>query len=184
AEQYASIIQSNHKTTICSPEDFLNLIPKLIEVYDEPFADNSALPSLLLNAVAKKHVTVALSGDGGDESFIGYHQFDSLIKHEWIMNIPFKLRKFLSAPFFLNLTGLNTHRVRNALNTNTKNDFIENIFSRKGFILKEKNQEWMKHYQGYKKWSNIFLQKAADLWIKLWLENDSNVKVDRASMAY
>ena len=42
----------------------------------------------------------------------------------------------------------------------------------------------MKYYQGYKKWSNIFLQKAADLNIKLWLENDSNVKVDRASMAY
>ena len=43
---------------------------------------------------------------------------------------------------------------------------------------------WMRHYQGYKKWSNYILQKAADLNIKLWLENDSNVKVDRASMAY
>ncbi|WP_246288490.1 hypothetical protein [Winogradskyella costae] len=42
----------------------------------------------------------------------------------------------------------------------------------------------MKHYQGYKKWSNIFLQKAADLNIKLWLENDSNVKVDRFSIGY
>ena len=42
----------------------------------------------------------------------------------------------------------------------------------------------MKHYQGYKKWSDILLQKAADLQIKLWLENNSNVKVDRASMAY
>ena len=42
----------------------------------------------------------------------------------------------------------------------------------------------MKHYQDYKTWSSNFLQKAADLNIKLWLENDSNVKVDRASMAY
>jgi len=64
------------------------------------------------------------------------------------------------------------------------NDFIENIFSRKGFLLNEKRQGWMKHYQGYKKWSKDFLQKAADLNIKLWLENDSNVKTDRASMAY
>lgn len=184
AEQYANIIKSNHKTTICSPEDFLDLIPKLVKVYDEPFADSSALPSLLLNSVTKKNVTVALSGDGGDESFIGYHHFDSLVRNEWIMNIPYRIRKFLSAPFFLKLINQNSHRVKNALNTNTKNDFIENIFSRKGFILKEKKQEWMKHYQGYKKWSNIFLQKAADLNIKLWLENDSNVKVDRASMAY
>lgn len=184
AEQYAKIIGSNHKTTICSSDDILNLIPKLVEVYDEPFADSSALPSLLLNAVTKEHVTVALSGDGGDESFLGYHHFDSLVKNESIMNIPYGIRKFLSKPAFLNLFGLNSYRVRNALNTKTKNDFIENIFSRKGFLLNEKKQEYMKHYQDYKTWSDVFLQKAADLNIKLWLENDSNAKVDRASMAY
>jgi len=184
AEKFASILGTNHKTTICTSQDILNLVPKLIEVYDEPFADSSALPSLLLNSVAKKHVTVALSGDGGDESFLGYNHFDSLVKHKSIMKIPYGIRKFLSAPFFLNLIGQNSHRVRNALTTKTENDFIENIFSRKGFLLKEKKQQWMQHYQGYKKWSNTMLQKAADLNIKLWLENDSNVKVDRASMAY
>ncbi|GAA4898958.1 asparagine synthase (glutamine-hydrolyzing) [Flaviramulus aquimarinus] len=184
AEQYAKIIGSNHKTTICSSDDILHLIPKLVEVYDEPFADSSALPSLLLNSVTKKHVTVALSGDGGDESFIGYNHFDSLIKNKAIIDIPYAIRKVLSNTFLLNLFGKNTHRVRNALNTKTRNDFIENIFSRKGFLLNKKRQDYMKHYQGYKKWSNIFLQKAADLNIKLWLENDSNVKVDRASMAY
>ena len=47
----------------------LEMIPKLVTVYDEPFGDSSALPSLLLNKVTKQHVTVALSGDGGDESF-------------------------------------------------------------------------------------------------------------------
>ena len=184
AEQFAEIIGSNHKTTICSPKDILNLIPKLTEVFDEPFADSSALPSLLLNEVTTNYVTVALSGDGGDESFIGYSHFASLDNNEYIMNIPYGIRKFLSKPFLLKLFGLNSHRVKNALNTKSKNDFIENIFSRKGFLLKEKRQDYMKHYQGYKKWSNIFLQKAADLNIKLWLENDSNVKVDRASMAY
>lgn len=184
AEQYAKIMGSKHKTTICSSDDILKLIPKLVEVYDEPFADSSALPSLLLNSVTKEYVTVALSGDGGDESFIGYHHFNSLVKNESIMNIPYGIRKFLSKPILLNLFRLNTHRVRNALNTKTKNDFIENIFSRKGYLLNEKKQDYMKHYQGYKKWSSNFLQKAADLNIKLWLENDSNAKVDRASMAY
>ena len=184
AEQYAKFINSEHRTTICSPKDILSLIPKLTKVYDEPFADSSALPSLLLNKVTKKYVTVALSGDGGDESFIGYTFFDSLVRNKKIMEIPYFIRKFLSQPFILRLFGLNSHRVRNALNTKTKNDFIENIFSRKGFLLKKKNQSWMKYYNDYKSWSNIFLQKAADLNIKLWLENDSNVKVDRASMAY
>lgn len=184
AEQYAEIIGSNHTTTICNSNDIFKLIPKLAEVYDEPFADSSALPSLLLNSVTKAHVTVALSGDGGDESFIGYHHFDSLVKNKAIISIPYAIRKFLSKPSILKVFGLNSHRVRNALNTKSKNDFIENIFSRKGFLLNEKKQGYMKHYQGYKKWSNLFLQKAADLNIKLWLENDSNVKVDRASMAY
>ncbi|WP_299122886.1 asparagine synthase (glutamine-hydrolyzing) [uncultured Winogradskyella sp.] len=184
AEQYAEIIDSNHTTTICGPNDILELIPKLTEVYDEPFADSSALPSLLLNKITKQYVTVALSGDGGDESFIGYPYFDSLIRNKFIIDIPYWIRKILANPKLLKIFGINSHRVRNALKTKTRNDFIENIYTRKGFLLKEKRQDWMKHYQGYKKWSNIFLQKAADLNIKLWLENNSNVKVDRASMAY
>ncbi len=184
AEQYAKILNTKQTTTICSPSDILNLIPKLTEVYDEPFADSSALPSLLLNKITKQYVTVALSGDGGDESFMGYDHFDSLVRNKKIIDIPYAIRKILANPALLSLFGMNSHRVKNALNTKTENDFIENIFSRKGFLLKEKKQEWMTHYQGYKHWSDNFLQKAADLNIKLWLENDSNVKVDRASMAY
>ncbi|GAB5563288.1 MAG: asparagine synthase (glutamine-hydrolyzing) [Winogradskyella sp.] len=184
AEKYAEIITSNHKTTICKPDDFLDLIPKLVEVYDEPFADSSALPSLLLNKVTKQYVTVALSGDGGDESFIGYGHFDSLVKNKRIMDLPYWFRRLVVASGVLKVFKMDSHRIINALNTKTRNDFIENIFSRKGMLLKNKNQTWMKYYQGYKYWSNIFLQKAADLNIKLWLENDSNVKVDRASMAY
>lgn len=184
AEQYAAIIGSNHTTTICRPKDILELIPKLTEVYDEPFGDSSALPSLLLNKITKNYVTVALSGDGGDESFIGYPYFDSLIRNKFIIDIPYPIRKFLAHPVLLSIFGINSHRVRNALNTKTRNDFIENIYTRKGFLLKEKRQSWMKHYQGYKSWSNVFLQRAADLNIKLWLQNNSNVKVDRASMAY
>ena len=184
AEQYAEIIKSNHTTTFCNSSDILGLVEKLTAVYDEPFADSSALPSLLLNSVAKKHITVALSGDGGDESFLGYTHFDSLHRNQPIMHIPYFIRKFLSRPFFLNLINQNSHRVRNALNTKTENDFIENIFSRKGFLLKKKRQDWMKHFQDYKHWSKHIIQRAADLNIKLWLENDSNVKVDRASMAY
>ncbi|RDY57604.1 asparagine synthase (glutamine-hydrolyzing) [Flagellimonas nanhaiensis] len=184
AERYASIIGSNHKTTICQPKDALGQLDKFARVYDEPFADSSALPSLLLNKNAKEVVTVALSGDGGDESFLGYYHFPSLVKHKHIIDIPYFIRKVLAKPFFLNLIGQNNFRVKKALSSRSRNDFIENIFSAKGFLLKEKRQGWMKHYQGYKIWSRSILQKAADLNIKLWLENDSNVKVDRASMAY
>lgn len=184
AEKFASILNTNHKTTICSPNDLIELIPKLTEVFDEPFGDSSALPSLLLNKITKQYVTVALSGDGGDESFMGYDHFDSLIRNKKIIDIPYVIRRTIAVSGLLKLFGMNTDRIKNALNTKSRNDFIENIFSRKGFLLKKKKQNYMKHYQGYKTWSNDFLQQAADLNIKLWLENDSNVKVDRASMAY
>lgn len=184
AEQFAKIIKSNHKTTICKIEDIEDMIPKIKEVFDEPFADSSALPSLLLNSITKEYATVALSGDGGDESFIGYTHFDSLAKHKPIIDLPYSIRKFFSHSYFLSIIGQNNRRVKNALLTKTKHEFIENIFSRRGMLLLKKNQKWLKYYQDYKTLSKNFLQKAADLNIKLWLENDSNVKVDRASMAY
>lgn len=184
AENYASILKSNHQTTICQPKDVLEQLNVFVKVYDEPFADSSALPSLLLNQEAKNLVTVALSGDGGDESFFGYSHFKSLAKHKYIIGLPYFIRRILASPIFLKLIRQNNYRVRKALTSKNQNDFIENIFSAKGKLLKEKRQDWMKYYQGYKRWSDNILQKAADLNIKLWLENDSNVKVDRASMAY
>ena len=77
-------------------DDILNEINKMKEVYDEPFADSSALPSLLLNKVTKPIATVALSGDGGDESFLGYNNFDNIRKIEKMFTVPFFLRRLIS----------------------------------------------------------------------------------------
>jgi len=131
AEEYAKILNTKHTTTICNPEDILSLIPKLAEVYDEPFADSSALPSLLLNKVTKQYVTVALSGDGGDESFLGYSHFDSLVRNKKIIDIPYFIRNFIAQSGVLKIVGMNLHTILNALTTKTKIDFIDNIFSSK-----------------------------------------------------
>ncbi|MBL00864.1 MAG: asparagine synthase (glutamine-hydrolyzing) [Opitutales bacterium] len=75
AKKIASVIGTTHNEEYFSYNILNNLIGKLGTVYDEPFADSSQLPTLLLSEITKKKVTVALSGDGGDEIFGGYYRY-------------------------------------------------------------------------------------------------------------
>lgn len=179
AEQFASLLGTEHKSTMCTVEDVRELIPQMIEVYGEPFADSSSLPSLLLSRTTKKHVTVALSGDGGDESFIGYNHFRSIDRFLQVKKIPYFIRKIASIFF------ARDSKYRYILNLKDIDKFIERMFTGSNEFFKKGNTDWLdEYYPGFKEWSDNSIQKAADLNIKLWLENDSNVKVDRASMAY
>lgn len=184
AAEYAKIIGSNHTTTICKPKDILNLIPKFFEVYDEPFADSSALPSLLLNSVTKPYVTVAMSGDGGDESFFGYNHFDSVAKFIKLKKIPSDIKSLALKVFRFKYFKNKFQHIEEILQVKSIDDFIKAIFIGYGSLQKLRDNRWLSHYNNFKIWSSDPIQKAADLNIKLWLENDSNVKVDRASMAY
>jgi len=185
AKSFSKILNTKHTETICKPKDALNLMPKLIEVYDEPFADSSALPTLLLNSLTKKHITVALSGDGGDESFFGYNFYTWIAKLEVFFKIPYSVRKRLPIKLISKLLKKPLESLQNVVKYKSVEGFIIGYF--KGFdsLLLSSNTKWInKHYNSFKINSETNLQKAADLNIKLWLENDSNVKVDRASMAY
>lgn len=184
AEQFAKIIQSNHTETFCTPKEIMELIPKLVQVYDEPFADSSALPSLLLNSVTKKYVTVALSGDGGDESFFGYNHFDSVRKFIKINRIPPQIRYLISKFLTFKFLGTKTKHLKTILQVKSLSKFIYSIFIGYDSLQRVRNERWLTKYEKYLSLSANPLQKAADINIKLWLENDSNVKVDRASMAY
>ena len=75
AQRIADHIGSEHTQFRLSPEHAMDIIPRLPEVYDEPFADSSQVPTILVSAIASQHVTVALSGDGGDELFFGYGRY-------------------------------------------------------------------------------------------------------------
>ncbi|WP_300565267.1 asparagine synthase (glutamine-hydrolyzing) [Flavobacterium sp.] len=184
ASQYAKIIGSHHVETQCSSDDVLKMLPTLIEAFDEPFADNSALPSLLLNSVTKKYATVALSGDGGDESFIGYHHLLLVEKFRKVAFIPLFFRKLLNKIDWYKVFKTRPETIRGILNSKDENDLIAKIFTSFDTLQKKFNILWLeKYYKNYKQLSISPLQRAADLNVKLWLENDSNVKIDRASMA-
>ncbi len=81
------------------PKDLIDrVLPALVRQYDEPFGDSSAVPTWYLCESAKRHVTVALSGDGGDELFAGYDRYRAARLGEYADRLPLFLRHFLAGP--------------------------------------------------------------------------------------
>ncbi len=94
ARRVAEHIGAEHHEFIVKP-DAIEVLPTLIEHYGEPFADSSAIPTFYVSKETRKHVTVALNGDGGDETFAGYERYFAIQLAEKYKKIPSVLRKSL-----------------------------------------------------------------------------------------
>ncbi len=82
---------TEHHVEVVHP-DAVELVERLVHHHDQPFGDSSAVPTFLLNESARQHVTVALSGDGGDELFAGYERFAAGVAVERVLSAPLVLR--------------------------------------------------------------------------------------------
>ncbi len=96
AAAIARHLGTSHHEVHLSPEDAMAIIPDLPGIYDEPFADSSQIPTCLLSRVVRRNVTVALSGDGGDELFAGYRRYGQMRKLALILDtLPSSLTRSL-----------------------------------------------------------------------------------------
>lgn len=210
AKEIANYLGTQHTECYISTEDALNIIPEISCYYDQPFADASEIPTLLVSKIARQHVTVALSGDGGDELFCGYERY-LLYANLWkkIQAIPRPARYLLAkALSVLPTTALNrfSEKYANHLPKSLQFNYLGNkiekaigIFMRQNFssCYEDLLANWSTSSQALMHPINIETGRdyATDVDLNLYeqmmlddlnyyLPNDILTKVDRASMAY
>ncbi|MFH2058531.1 MAG: asparagine synthase (glutamine-hydrolyzing) [Pseudomonadota bacterium] len=127
ARQVAAHLGTDHTELFVTPEQALDVIPKLPRLFDEPFADSSQIPTYLVSKMTRNHVTVALSGDGGDEMFAGYN------RHFWGRHLFEKMNLF---PVSLRKTAAGLVKTLSPGKWNS-------IFSKLGSVLPEKYRQTM-----------------------------------------
>lgn len=203
AKEVARHLGTKHTELYVTAKDAEALIPRLPTIYDEPFADSSQIPTVLVSHLTKSHVTVSLSGDGGDELFAGYPRY-ALTAALWrrISGLPLPVRRYASAvlraPSALAwdwvlsvlpasrrqlINGRRMHRLSQLLVTDSIGEVYVRLMSQwqpeENLVLGLPPRPFeLKHWN-----DTVSPMEAMRRWdINQYLPDDLLVKVDRASM--
>ena len=206
AAKVAKYLGTDHYDKYVTDSDALNVIPNLPNIYDEPFADSSQIPTFLVSEFAKQKVTVALSGDAGDELFGGYNRY---IFSEKTLNTIFKAPSIIKKLISKSIFSISEEKWSSLLSSHLNNRFanIGNKIYKTADILSSKNvrdlhlklvsqiynpSEWLKNANEYKSKLNDDIVRFEELNsiesmmaydLISYLPTDILTKVDRAAMS-
>jgi asparagine synthase (glutamine-hydrolysing) len=209
ASAVARHLGTDHSETILTPQDALERVPRLASVFDEPFSDSSQLPTLLVSEVARRQVTVALSGDGGDEIFCGYNRY-SIGRDMWrrFQRLPFPLRRSLARaiknvsprawdvvfklargilPNALrgNTPGDRMHKFATVLEIDSPGAFYQRLISHwtsPANVVRDGSEPELQDFPAHLN-QGSFTEEMMLVDVLTYLPDDILVKVDRASMS-
>ena len=186
AKAIATHLGTNHTDLVVTESDLELLAESLPSCYDEPFADASSIPTMALSVLTRKHVTVALSGDGGDELFCGYPYYQFMARLD-----PWRRCLSRAGSVWEAMSTLVPHKGAMALRALSQRSSTS-LFAYMRGPLKSRSYRWLapgisssasEFMEGIKAASDNSTRAFMDLDLKTYLPDDILVKVDRASMA-
>ncbi len=195
AKSVADKFDTQHHEYNVSP-NAVEIIPKIVWHFDEPFADSSAIPTYYVSQIARKHVTVILSGDGGDELFAGYKRYMEKNQYEIYKSIPRIIREKIigriarSLPISAKgrnfLLGVSLLEKKQNLEIIELYPYIKNDLFTHDFIEQLESYDTpgslIDYWGGFPQSSLLSKMQYFDT--KIYLPDDILVKVDRMSMAH
>ena len=133
AKAIADYLGTNHHEYKVTENDAIALIPGLLDIYDEPYADSSAIPTLLVSKMARQNVTMTLSGDGGDELFMGYGAY------KWANRLSNPFIKAMQKPARAVFSAMNDkyRRASHLFESVSDDDLASHIFSQNNVFFQE-----------------------------------------------
>ena len=203
SREISKYLNTDHNELIVTSNDALKIIPMLSNIYDEPFSDSSQIPTIILSKFAKQKVTVALTGDGGDEIFGGYnrHVYGALFYNRFqklpkkiqfvlnlfLKNIPDFFYTLISSLSGISETKEKAQKIINSFNAKSLLELYLSLISYNLSIsndmhISDANHDFSANLEIIKSLSD---QEQLMFWdLIFYLPNNILTKIDRASMAF